>query len=72
MKGIRSLNGIESGDLFTTDGHDVWQVVSYCGLPTITLLNMETGEQTRGGVGCLLLKDFIPLVPEEKIESEGG
>ena len=69
MKGIRSLNGMEPGDLFTTDGHNVWKVVSYSELPTITLLNMETGEQTRGGVGCRLLADFIRLVPEEKINA---
>lgn len=69
MMGIDSLNGVEPGDLYTTDGKDVWKVESFCEQPTITLVKMSSqgrGLQERkgGAVGCLNLQDFKRLVVE--------
>jgi len=61
---IDSTRNLEPGKLFTTGGKDVWEVDSFCTLPTVTLKNIRTGETTGGGVGCLNLKDFVPLIPE--------
>jgi len=60
---IDTLDGIEPGDVFTTDGHDVWRVVSFCHHPTITLKNIETGKEIGGAVGCLNVRNFVKLVP---------
>ncbi len=59
--GITSVAGLEPGDLFTTDGKDVWELVSFCEVPTATLKNLRTGETTGGGVGCLNLSKFLRL-----------
>ena len=67
---IDSLDGIKPGDLFTTDGHDVWRVVSCCEHPTITLKNIETGQEKGGAVGSLIVQDFIRLIPEQDLEHE--
>lgn len=67
---INSLDRIKPGDLFTTDGHDVWRVVSCCERPTITLKNMETAEEKGGAVGSLIVQDFIRLIPEQDLEHE--
>lgn len=63
-KGIHTLAGIRPGDLYTTDGQDVWRVQSLCERPTVTLVNVESGERTGGAVGSLNVSDFRRLVPE--------
>lgn len=65
MKGIRSLDGIKPGDLYTTNGTDVWRVQSLCEYPTITLVS-ESGSQRGGAVGSPIVSDFVRLVPETK------
>ena len=60
---INTVEGMKPKDLFTSDGKDVWEVESFCGLPTVTLKNLRTGKKISGAVGCLNLKDFVPLVP---------
>lgn len=65
MKGIYSLQGVEVGALYTTDGQDVWEVQSYCQSPTITLKNLRTGHTTGGAVGCPNVADFVRLVKDE-------
>ena len=62
---IDNLNGLECWQLFTQDGKDVWRVQSYCEHPTVTMVNVETGETTGGAVGCLNLKTFKRLVEEK-------
>ena len=64
MKGIASLNGVEIGQFYTTDGKDIWEVESYCESPTITLKNVKTEARCGGGVGCLNLSKFQKLVIE--------
>jgi len=69
MKGIHNLVGINPGDLYTTDGKDVWRVVSMCDLPTITLERLYSPESQepfrRGGaIGSLNVADFARLKPE--------
>jgi hypothetical protein len=53
------------GELYTTTGDDVWEVVSFFAIPSVTLKNIQTGETLTGGVGCLNFKDFRRLVPAE-------
>lgn len=67
---INSLNGIEPGKLFTTKGDDVWEVVSMCHHPTITLRNLRDGTECGGAVGCLNLKEFVPLVAPDLAKPE--
>lgn len=63
MKGILSLTGIKPGDLYTTNGDDVWRVKFMCEEPTITLENVETKQQIGGAVGCTNVSDFVKLEP---------
>lgn len=58
----------EPGELFTTDGKDVWELTSFCLEPTATLKNLRTGEVKGGAVCSLLLQDFIKLIPERTIK----
>ena len=58
---ISRLEGVEQGDLYTRDGKDVWEVFSYCELPTITMKNLRTGELVEGAVGCRLMSPFEKL-----------
>lgn len=63
MSGITSLKGIEPGDLFTRDGHDVWEVVAMSHAPTIRLRNIRQPEEMiYGSVGSPNLEKFLPLV----------
>lgn len=67
---IDSLDGITIGQLFTRQGDgihadEVWEVLSYCQLPTLVMRNVRNpNEVIDGGMGCLNLKPFIRLVPE--------
>jgi hypothetical protein len=65
---IDTVAGLKPGDLFTTDGRDVWEVESFFSMPSITMKNLRTGETTTAGVGALNLRPFIPLRPESRIE----
>ena len=65
MTGIHHLGGVDCNDLYTTDGKDVWRVISMCERPTITLKNVETGEETGGAVGCPNVAEFKRLIPQE-------
>ena len=58
---ISRLEGVEPGDLYTRDGKDVWEVFSYCELPTIKMKNLRTGEFVEGAVGCRLMSPFEKL-----------
>lgn len=68
---INSLDGIKPGDLYTTNGTDVWIVDHYCEYPTITMKNVRTGKTQGGAVGSPNVKDFVKLVPKEPIEEKG-
>jgi len=68
--GIRTVEGIEPGDLYTTTGDDVWRVDCMFRMPSITLKNVETGELCGGAVGCLNLAEFRPLVPKPAKEQQ--
>lgn len=56
------------GCYYTTNGEDVWQLISYCREPTATMKNLRTEERVGGAVGCLNLKPFIKLVPEKELQ----
>ncbi len=64
---IDTLDGVDIDSLFTTDGKDVWGVESYFVGPSIKLRNLRTGEERCGGVGCLLLKEFVRLKAVEGV-----
>lgn len=54
------------GKLFTTNGKDVWRLVSYCEYPTTTFENIETKEKTGGAVGSPIVNQF------KELEIKGG
>ena len=68
---ISSTNDLKPGDLYTTDGKDVWIVQSFCEHPTVTMQNIRSGKSVGGAVGCRNLKDFVKLLPVEPINKEG-
>jgi hypothetical protein len=65
---INFVTGMKAGDLYTTDGEDVWEVVGYFDCPSVTLKNLRTGEEMTGGVGCLNFDPFVRLVKKEQPE----
>jgi len=66
---ISSVHSLTPGDLYTTDGKDVWEIESFCEHPTVTLKNVRTGERIGGAVGCRNVADFVPLKPTEPLSS---
>lgn len=68
MPGWISPNDV--GELFTTNGRDVWRVVSYAAEPTAVLQNLETGENAQGVVCSPLMSDFVRLTPTEELRPE--
>jgi hypothetical protein len=67
---IDSIRGLEPGDLFTTNGKDVWRLESYCDYSTISLINVGNGELCSGAVGCLNLQPFVRLIPAEDLKEK--
>ena len=57
------------GTYWTTDGTDIWQLITFCEQPTATMLNLKTGGRIGGAVGCLNLQPFVKLTPEKKVKS---
>jgi len=55
------------GILFTTNGKDVWRLISYCEYPTATFENIETKEQTGGAVGNPIVNQFKELEIKKEI-----
>jgi len=55
---------MDAGDLgdistfFTTDGKDVWKLVSCCMTPSCTLENLQTGAKETFGMGGLTAGTF--------------
>ena len=56
-----TINADSVGELFTTDGLDVWRCMAYCGQPTATMENVETKQQRGGSVYSLNLAPFKRL-----------
>lgn len=56
------------GKFFTTNGKDIWQMISACKEPTAMLRNLQTGEEIDGAIGCLNFQDFVKLIPESKLK----
>ncbi len=67
---ISSTNDLNPGDLYTTDGKDVWIVQSFCEHPTVTMQNLRSDERVGGAVGSRNLKDFVKLVPIEQTKGQ--
>ena len=44
MSVTKTINVDNVGRLFTIDGKDVWRLISYCEIPTLSFRNLETGE----------------------------
>jgi hypothetical protein len=55
----------EVGNLFTTNGKDVWRLISYCEFPSVEFENLETKERTGGAVGSPHINGFKRLKTEE-------
>lgn len=62
------MNEKDIGQFYTTNGEDIWQLITFCDLPTATLENVRTGDRRGGAVGCRNLEPFIKLVPEKEIK----
>ena len=54
--------------LFTRNGKDVWRVKCWCAEPTVTLVNIETGEEIEGAVYSRNMHPFVALVPIKELE----
>jgi len=64
------MNEKDIGKYYTTNGEDIWQLISYCREPTATMVDIRTGERIGGAVGCLNLQPFIKLIPEKEIKCQ--
>lgn len=40
-----------------------WRIVSYCASPTVTLKNLETGQEQHFGIYGLMAEGWTPLLP---------
>ena len=49
------------------NGKEAWRVMSYCGSPTVTLKNFETGEELHFGIYGLLAEGWKLM----KMEQDG-
>jgi len=58
---------VNVGDLYT-DGHNVWEIETYCDRPTVTLKNIHNGNKLYGAIGCSNFSNLVKLVPETKIK----
>lgn len=56
------LNEETLNKLYTTNGKDVWKVTSYCKHPTVSLKNLETGQEIGGAIHSLNIRPFKELV----------
>ena len=55
------MNSDDIGKLFTTNGEDVWRMITYCEYPTATFINLDTGREIGGAVGSPILNQFKKL-----------
>ena len=62
------MDASDVSGFYTTDGCDVWRLISYCREPTATMENVETKDRVGGAVGCLNLQPFVKLVPVKEIK----
>ena len=69
--GIKTTTGLCLGSLYTIDGNDVWEVISYCNQPTVTMRNVRTNDERSGAVGCPLLSEFMLLRPAGPLAKTG-
>jgi len=60
------MNEDDVGKLFTINGKDVWQMTSYMESPSATFKNLVNGELVTGGIGSLVLNEFVRLKPENE------
>mgnify|MGYP001611372240 FL=1 len=66
------MNEADVGTYWTSDGEDIWQMITFCEFPTATLINLKTGEKIGGAVGSPNLKPFIKLDPSNKAYAQKG
>lgn len=62
---IRITSSLRPGDLFTTDGKDVWELESFYDLPSFTMHNLRTGQRENFGQGGLMADRYIALAAIE-------
>lgn len=62
------MNEEDVSKFFTTNGEDIWRLISYCREPTATMENIITKERIGGAVGCLNLEPFVELKPVKEVE----
>ena len=62
------IGRIRIGGLYTTTGEDAWLAESGTEQPTVTFLNLRTGERFDGVVRSGPINRFKALVPEEPLE----
>lgn len=53
----------EVGQLFTRNGEDVYELISYCDRPSVKLKDIRTGEVIHVPVGTPRSEEFIRLLP---------
>lgn len=65
---IRMTLSLRPGDLFTTDGKDVWELESFYDLPSFTMHNLRTGQRENFGQGGLMADRYVALAPVDPLE----
>ena len=63
MQQVTGLYGVRAGDLYTSNGEDVWKIDWECqmGLPALVMINVYTGEVRGNEEECLDLSGFALL-----------
>ena len=67
-----NTDDLDLDNLFTTDGKDVWRMVSFCTEPTCRLVNIENKEERHFGIGGIESARFhrIPMPVIKKKDNE--
>lgn len=50
----------------TGGGPSAWRIVSYCSVPSVTIKNLETGEERHFGVGGTMAQGWKLLAGSER------
>ena len=46
-------------------GNDLFRVLTIADAPTMTLVNIETGEKVGGVIGAPIFDDFVEVIPKQ-------
>jgi hypothetical protein len=47
--------------VYTKNKEGRWKIVAYCASPSLTMINLDTGERANFGIGGLIAEAFEPV-----------